>query len=124
QPFRTFSLMKRTTLLITPRSITTIRPTIRRHLPLPIILAGVLFSFSGAPTRAAAPPAAQGAITFRTYPGDQRPAIRAGTAVPDGTFYPKRMEGPYNGYPDDDPGDDTTLPVDVRDNYNMHLLGY
>ena len=82
------------------------------------------FLMSDFPINAAAPPTAQGAITFRTFPGDQRPAIRAGTATPDGTFYPKRMEGPYNGYPDADPGDDTTLPVDIRNNYNMNLIGY
>ena len=82
------------------------------------------FLMSDFPINAAAPPTAQGAITFRTFPGDQRPAIRAGTATPDGSFYPKRMEGPYNGYPDADPGDDNTLPVDIRNNYNMNLIGY
>lgn len=73
---------------------------------------------------AAAPAKATGFINFRTYAGDQRAGIRAGTAVPDGSFYPKRMEGPYNGYPNTDPGDDDTMPVDVRENYNMELIGY
>src|SRR6266511_601283 len=82
------------------------------------------FLLSTISANAAAPPAPQGIITFRTYAGDQRPGIRAGTATPDGTFYPKRMEGPYNGYPDADPGDDATVPVDVRENYNMDLIGY
>src|SRR6185369_16564876 len=83
----------------------------------------VLLSSSYA-ANAAAPPTPQGVITFRTYAGDQRAGIRAGTASPDGTFYPKRMEGPYNGYPGVDPGDDLTMPVDIRENYNMHLIGY
>lgn len=75
-------------------------------------------------SQAAAPAAAQGAITFRTYAGDPRAAVLAGTATADGVFYPKRMEGPYNGYPGADPGDDDTLPVDVRENYVMELIGY
>ena len=54
---------------------------------------------------AVAPPAPQGYITMRTYPGDAREAIQAGTAAPDAVFYPRRMEGPYNGIPGDDPGD-------------------
>jgi hypothetical protein len=45
-------------------------------------------------------------------------------AAPDGTFYPKRMEGPYNNFPDEDPGDDDTLPVDERDSYSTELVGY
>lgn len=73
---------------------------------------------------AAAPATPQGYINFRTYAGDQRAGIRARTAVPDGSFYPKRAEGPYNGYPGADPGDDAAMPVDVRENYNMELVGY
>ncbi len=75
--------------------------------------------------QAAAPATPQGSINFYTYAGDQRAGIQAGTAVPDGSFYPKRAEGPYNAYPDADPGDDDTPPLgDVRNNYNMVLKGY
>jgi hypothetical protein len=64
-------------------------------------------------------------MNFYTFAGDQRSAIQAGTAVSDGSFYPKRAEGPYNGYPGADPGDDDTPPSgDVRNNYNMVLKGY
>ncbi len=82
-------------------------------------------SFGGAKAIAAAPPTPQGTINFYTFAGDQRAAIQAGTAVPDGSFYPKRAEGPYNGYPGPDPGDDDQAPGnDVRNNYNMVLKGY
>ncbi|MBI4658885.1 MAG: hypothetical protein HY735_08580 [Verrucomicrobia bacterium] len=76
------------------------------------------------PAKAAAPAQAQGNINFRTYAGDQRAAIRARTATPDGSYYPKRAEGPYNGWPGLDPGDDDTRPVNIRENYNMELIGY
>ena len=73
-------------------------------------------------TQAAAPATPQGFINFRTYPSDQRVAIRARTAVPDGSFYPKRAEGPYNGYPGPDSGDDDTKPLaDYREGYNIPL---
>jgi len=80
----------------------------------------------GAPLlHAAAPATPQGFLNFYTYAGDQRAGIQAGTAIPDGSFYPKRAEGPYNGYPGPDPGDDDTSPQgDVRNNYNMVLKGY
>jgi hypothetical protein len=81
-------------------------------------------SFGASAANAAAPATPQGSINFRTYAGDQRSAIRDRTATPDGSFYPKRAEGPYNGYPGVDSGDNDALPVDVRDNYNMELIGY
>ena len=75
--------------------------------------------------QAGAPPAPLGYMNFYTFNGDQRTAIQAGTAKPDGSFYPKRAEGPYNGYPGVDPGDDDTNPPgDSRNNYNMVLKGY
>ena len=74
----------------------------------------ILFSLAVGETsvtlKAAAPATPQGSINFRTYAGDQRAAIRTRTAIPDGSFYPKRAEGPYNGYPGPDPGDDDTPP--------------
>src|SRR5690242_1238398 len=73
---------------------------------------------------AAAPAKPTGTINFRTYSGDQRAGVRARTAVPDGSFYPKRAEGPYFGYPGPDVGDDDSSASDVRDNYNMELIGY
>src|SRR2546423_13991582 len=85
---------------------------------------GAALLSSGSPASAAAPPAPQGAITFRTFAGDQRPGIRAGTAVPDGTYYPKRMEGPYNGFPEADLGTDDPPGTDYRNNYNSQLIGY
>src|ERR1044072_6086633 len=97
--------------------------TSNRAVSVAISAAGALF-LASSQIQAAAPATPQGFITFRTYAGDQRPGIRAGTATPDGTFYPKRMEGPYDGYPGDDTGDDATLPTDVRENYNMDLIGY
>ena len=81
-------------------------------------------ALGGTTANAAAPAKPQGYITFRTYAGDQRAGIRAGTASADGVFYPKRAEGPYNGYPGDDLGDDDTNPVNIRENYNMELIGY
>ena len=75
-------------------------------------------------TQAAAPATPQGFINFRTYAGDQRATVRTRTAVPDGSFYPKRAEGPYFGYPGPDVGDDDSAASDVRDNYNMELIGY
>jgi hypothetical protein len=75
--------------------------------------------------QAGAPPAPQGYMNFYTFNGDQRAGIQAGTSKPDGSFYPKRAEGPYNGYPGVDPGDDDTNPPgDSRNNYNMVLKGY
>src|SRR5439155_7255110 len=74
---------------------------------------------------AAAPATPAGFILNRTYDGDQRAGIRAGTGVPDGFHYPKRMEAPYNGFPGPDLGDDDTNPPgDVRNNYNNELIGY
>jgi hypothetical protein len=73
---------------------------------------------------AAAPPKATGTINFRTYAGDQRAGVRDRTAIPDGSFYPKRAEGPYFGYPGPDVGDDDSAASDVRENYNMELIGY
>lgn len=74
---------------------------------------------------AAAPATPQGFLNFYTFAGDQRAGIQAGTAVPDGSYYPKRAEGPYAGFPGPDAGDDeTTPPGDTRDNYNMVLKGY
>ena len=99
--------------------------TMRQTLLTKIALAGLLLTPAAAfSTHAAAPSAPTGYVNFFTYAGDQRSGIQAGTAVPDGSFYPKRAEGPYNGYPGPDPGDDDTLPVDVRDNYNMVLKFY
>jgi len=84
-----------------------------------------ILSIGGATAKAAAPAAPTGFINYRTYPGDPRNAVRDGTAVPDASFYPKRAEGPYNGIPGADPGDDTTPPAgDVRNNYVMELEGY
>src|SRR6266542_2690194 len=97
--------------------------TTKRVTTVAAAVAAALVS-SGFPTSAAAPPGPQGAITYRTYPGDQRAAIRAGTAVPDGTYYPKRFEGPYNGFPGDDLGTDDPPVADVRNNYNSQLIGY
>ena len=97
---------------ITTRTITTLGATI-------FALASCTLATYGA-----APATPQGFINFRTYPSDQRVAIRARTAVPDGSFYPKRAEGPYFGYPGPDVGDDDSAASDVRDNYNMELIGY
>ncbi len=80
---------------------------------------------AAAATKAAAPATPQGTINFFTFAGDQRAGIQAGTAVPNGSYYPKRAEGPYNGFPAPDSGDDDTAPVgDVLNNYNMVLKGY
>lgn len=96
-----------------------------RSVVLKTMIAGGLFAgLSYQQATAAAPASPQGIITMRTYPGDQRADIRAGKASPDGLFYPKRMEGPYNNFPDDDPGDDDAVPVDERDTYSTELVGY
>ena len=95
-----------------------------------IILAGLLAGYAGISAQAAAPASPQGMITYRTYPGDPRNALRArdGTATADGVHYPKRAEGPYNGMnvgDGADPGDDGTKPgADIRNNYTMELEGY
>src|SRR5262245_36329831 len=93
-----------------------------------LIAAGVAsvcgFGVGQVAVRAAAPATPAGFINYYTYPGDQRAAIRGGTAVVDGSVYPKRMEGPYNGFPDPDSGDDDTVPVDERDSYSSNLIGY
>jgi hypothetical protein len=90
-----------------------------------LIALGMAFGAAPFGARAAAPATPQGYINYRTYAGDQRSAIRSRTAVPDGSFYPERAEGPYNGIPLPDAGDDDTPPLDnVRDNYNMELIGY
>jgi hypothetical protein len=90
-----------------------------------LIIVACAWNAGGVASKAAAPATPEGFINFYTYAGDQRAAIQAGTAVPDGSFYPKRAEGPYNGYPDPDPGDDDTPPgSDIRNNYNMVLKGY
>ncbi|MBI3414668.1 MAG: hypothetical protein HY043_05005 [Verrucomicrobia bacterium] len=90
-----------------------------------LALGGLLLTAAGVlSTQAAAPPAPTGYVNFFTFAGDQRSAIQAGTAVPDGSFYPKRAEGPYNGYPGPDPGDDDATPLDIRENYNMVLKFY
>jgi hypothetical protein len=91
-----------------------------------LILSTLLMVLGSATTavEAAAPATPQGYINFRTYAGDQRAAVRTRTAVPDGSFYPKRAEGPYFGYPGPDVGDDDSGASDVRDNYNMELIGY
>ena len=96
----------------------------RNNLLKLLTLLSLVAAFDQA-AQAAAPASAQGSINFRTYAGDQRAGVRARTAVPDGSFYPKRMEGPYNGYPGADSGDDDTAPQgDYRNNYNMELIGY
>ncbi|MEO8428033.1 MAG: hypothetical protein ABI651_13060, partial [Verrucomicrobiota bacterium] len=96
-----------------------------KQFKLLLIVAACAMSMGGVAARAAAPATPQGSINYYTYSGDQRAAIQAGTAVPDGSFYPKRAEGPYNGYPGPDPGDDDTTPLgDVRSNYNSVLKGY
>ena len=98
----------------------------RQTLPTKIALAGLLLASASAfSTYAAAPPAPTGYANFFTYAGDQRAGIQSGTAVPDGSYYPKRAEGPYNGYPGPDLGDDDTLPNDnYREGYNMVLKFY
>jgi hypothetical protein len=97
----------------------------RNQVAQTILLGGLLACLASLRAEAAAPATPQGSINYYTYAGDQRAAIREGTGVPDGSFYPKRAEGPYNGIPDADPGDDATPPAaDVRNNYNMHLKGY
>ncbi|MCI0541580.1 MAG: hypothetical protein L0Z50_40800, partial [Verrucomicrobiales bacterium] len=73
-----------------------------------LIAAAVASSWGALAVRGAAPATPQGFINYYTYPGDQRAAALAGTAVADGSYYPKRAEGPYNGIPDADPGDDDT----------------
>src|SRR2546428_3175508 len=89
------------------------------------IVTSLLICLAGLSVNAAAPPAPLGYITMRTYDGDQRPGIRAGTATPDGVYYPKRFEAPYNGFPGPDPGDDDTVPLeDYRNNYNNEVIGY
>ncbi|MBM3834091.1 MAG: hypothetical protein FJ403_12640, partial [Verrucomicrobia bacterium] len=107
------------------------RQTKRPVMPNSVTRLLILFSLAvgvnetSVTLQAAAPATPQGSINFRTYAGDQRAAIRTRTAIPDGSFYPKRAEGPYNGYPGPDPGDDDTPPgADVRNNYNMELIGY
>lgn len=90
-----------------------------------LILGALLAAWADQSAQAAAPATPQGYITFRTYDGDQRAGVRAGTAAADGVYHPKRAEGPYNGFPDDDLGDDETLPKDnYRERYNMELIGY
>ena len=90
-----------------------------------LTLTACALSMVATATKAAAPATPQGFINYYTFAGDQRAAIQAGTAVPDGSYYPKRAEGPYDGYPGPDSGDDETKPKDnVRDNYNMVLKGY
>jgi len=91
------------------------------------IVAGLVISVSE--VKAAAPATPTGYITFRTYPGDVRAAVAAGPAVtpalpPDGVFYPKHMEGPFNGYPGPDLGTDDPPPGDLRNNYTTELVGY
>ncbi|MBI3415106.1 MAG: hypothetical protein HY043_07270 [Verrucomicrobia bacterium] len=88
------------------------------------IVAGLLTCLAGFSAQAAAPAAPTGYANFFTYAGDQRAGIQDGTASSDGSYYPKRMEGPYNGWPGPDPGDDDTSPVDIRDQYNMVLKAY
>lgn len=89
------------------------------------IVVALLMSLAGISARAAAPAKPTGYINMNTYDGDQRAGIRAGTATPDGKYYPKRMEGPYNGFPGPDAGDDTVNPPgDTRNNYNTELVGY
>src|SRR6185503_13296829 len=89
-----------------------------------VIVGGLVTGLFQQQAQAAAPATPQGIITFRTYAGDQRTAIRTGTAVADGLFYPQRAEGPYNGYPGDDAGVDDPPPADLRDNYSMELIGH
>ncbi len=89
------------------------------------MLSACALSLGGVDIKAAAPATPQGSINYYTFAGDQRVAIQAGTAVPDGSYYPKRAEGPYNGFPAPDSGDDEVPPPgDVRNNYNMVLKGY
>ncbi|MDA1277566.1 MAG: hypothetical protein O2960_26490 [Verrucomicrobia bacterium] len=88
-----------------------------------ILLGGLIASFASVSTSAAAPAQAQGAITMRTYSSDARGGQATG-ATPDGVFYPKRMEGPYNGFPGDDPGDDTPPLASNRDSFTVELEGY
>ncbi len=86
---------------------------------------GITLEFASLSSWAAAPAMPQGFINYYTYPGDQRAEALAGTAAADGSYYPKRAEGPYNGIPEADPGDDETPPAsDVRNNYTLHLKGY
>lgn len=94
-----------------------------------MVMLSALLMAAGCPARAAgAPPAPQGMITMRSYAGDVRQAVTAGTAAADGVFYPKRAEAPYNGIQTgtwDDPGNDAILPPgDWRNSYTAELVGY
>lgn len=97
------------------------RTKLFKHVSLLLGLA----CFSVLSSQAAAPATPQGYINYRTYNGDQRAAIRTRTATPDGSYYPKRAEGPYPGFPDADLGNPEDVPAgDVRNNYTMEVIGY
>ena len=101
------------------------RSKISNLLTAAAVACAYAFGVGSMAVQAAAPATPQGFINYYTFPGDQRAGIQAGTAVPDGSYYPKRAEGPYNGFPAPDSGDEDTPPIgDVRNNYNMVLKGY